>query len=174
MIHDQDGGTLQNACYPEGVIVTDKKTSVENLTGSFEFERCSQLYREVIRRNPGFKNGFMHGSQKIAFAGIGEGNPVGPIKGTISLWKREGDNPHDSLPLIQKACKMPWSEFSGRFGSELVNQNQCANTVFIETFLYNPQGLGLGANQLRHVESIDGRVPSWTRGLFLVRESGIH
>lgn len=168
MIHTQDGGTLQNACYPAGVSVTDKKTSVENLTGGFDFDRCVSLYREVIRQTPNFESGLLAHSEKMTFAGIGQGNPVGPIKGSISLWKRSGDDPKGSLAEAQKACKMPWAEFSALFGAELVNQNQCANTLFIETFLYDPMGLGI--HRIHHVEAIEGRVPSWTRGLFLVQD----
>jgi len=174
MIHSVGGGTDGNPCYPSGVSVADKKTGVDALTGAFDSSRCRGLYLDVIRQNADFDRALLKGAAKQTFAGIGQGNPVGPIKGSISLWKLKGSNPHDSLKVIDTACKSPWSSFRERFGGDLVNQNQCANSIFIETLLYDPLALGLGPNQVRHIESAGGRVPSWTRGFLLLPESEFH
>lgn len=174
MIHSVGGGVDGNPCYPRGVSVADKKTGVDALTGSFDGARCRSLYLDVIRQNPDFDRALLQGAVNQSFAGIGQGNPVGPIKGSISLWKLKGSNPHDTLKVIDAACSSPWSSFRDQFGGELVNQNQCANSIFIETLLYDPLALGLGAQQVRHIESAGGRVPSWTRGFLLLPDSEFH
>ena len=174
MIHSVGGGLEGNPCYPQGVSVADKKTGVDALSGSFDASRCRNLYREVIRQNPDFDRALLKGAVNQSFAGIGQGNPVGPIKGSISLWKLKGSNPHDSLKVVEAACTSPWSSFQDQFGGDLVNQNQCANSIFIETLLYDPLALGLGAHQLKHMEWVGGRVPSWTRGFLLLPDSEFH
>jgi hypothetical protein len=174
MIHSVGGGVDGNPCYPQGVSVADKKTSVDALTGSFDASRCKSLYLDVIRQNPDFDRALLKGAVNQSFAGIGQGNPVGPIKGSISLWKLKGSNPHDSIKVIDAACRSPWSSFQDQFGGDLVNQNQCANSIFIETLLYDPLALGLVAHQVRHMESAGGRVPSWTRGFLLLPDSQFH
>lgn len=168
MIHSFGGGLQGNPCYPKGVSVTDKKTGVDGLTGSFDFARCTSLYREVVRRNPTFDRNMLLGLKDQAFAGIGKGNPVGAIQGVISLWKLKGTNPHDSLRVIEPACNAAWMDFQSHFGGQLDNQNQCANSIFIETLLYDPLALGLDAHQLKHVGSVQGRAPSWTRGFLML------
>lgn len=174
MIHSAGGGLQGNPCYPEGVSVADKKTEVEGLTGAFHWERCKNLYRNVIRNNPDFDpESFKVGADQ-SFAGIGQGNPVGPIKGSISFWKLKGTNPHDSLGVVEAACRKPWPRFQEQYGSDLVHQNQCANSIFIETFLYDASALGLASRQVKHIEAVGERVPSWTRGFLLLPDGEFH
>lgn len=171
MIHSVGGGLQGNPCYPKGVSVTDKKTGVDGLTGSFDFARCTSLYREVVRTNLRFDRDMLRGVKHLTFAGIGKGTPVGAIQGSISLWGLSGTNPHDSLKMIEPACSSPWVVFQSQFGGYLDNQNQCANSIFIETLLYDPLALGLGAHQLKHVGNVLGRAPSWTRGFLMLPTS---
>ena len=174
MIAHPEGGQLANPCYPSGVSVTDQKADVEGLSGNFDFDRCKALYRHVIQDNEDFAKVRLDDLAPIHFAGIGQGNPVGPIKGSIALWGLPGPYPDATLPLVKAFCKAGWQSFAARFGSVLVNQNQCANTTFVLTLLYDPAaGFGLSAHQLRHQEDFDGRTPSWTRGFFLVQGQSI-
>ncbi len=169
-----DGGARANPCYPSGVSVTDRKTGAEALRGGFDFERCKTLYRDLISANPDFGKVRFDDLAQIDFRGIGQGNPVGPIKGSIALWGLPGPYPEATLPLVKAFCRGGWQSFSTRFGGDLVNQNQCANTIFVLTLLYDPTaGFGLSAHQLRHQETFEGRIPSWTRGFFLVQGQAI-
>lgn len=174
MIHSVGGGVEGNPCYPPGVALTDQKIGIEGLTGSFDLERCKNLYRNVIGENPDFKRDPFRGAGKLPFAGIGQGNPVGPIQGSIRLWKLKGSNPYDSLKVIEASCRSPWSRFKDQFGADLLNQNQCANSIFIETLLYDPAALGLTENQVRHMDEVGGRFTRWTRGYLLLPNSEFH
>lgn len=174
MVHSVGGGIEGNPCYPHGVIVADKKIGVDGLTGAFDFSRCRNLYQEVIRLNPDLDSAILRGADHQAFVGIGQGNPIGPIQGSIRLWKLKGSNPYDSLNVIETSCRSSWPNFRDQFGGDLVNQNQCANSVFIETLLYDSAGFGLGSHQLKHLASVGGRVPSWTRGLVLLQGRETH
>lgn len=174
MVARPEGGLLANPCYPLGVSITDRKAGAEGLQGGFDFDRCEGLYRHVIQANEDFVKVRLDDLAHINFAGFGQGNPVGPIKGSIALWGLPGPYPYATLPLVKAFCKEGWQSLAARFGSGLVNQNQCANTIFILTLLYDPAaGFGLSAHQLRHYEDFDGRKPSWTRGFFLVQGQAI-
>jgi Golgi nucleoside diphosphatase len=164
-------GTVRNPCYPEGLTFDDQKARANGLTGDFNFSACTKNYEKILEK---FEMESLRTRMKDGpklYAAVGTGNPVGTFWGLLKAWKIQTSDPFMIVEQEKLNCDRSWTDFAAQFGNDAFNKTQCADSVFITTFLYGQDGLGLKNGFVRSYETINGRTPSWTRGFVVLEYS---
>ena len=157
-----------NACFPSGFDREPSLTDLPKVKGHFNLEHCRSLYREVLK-GFSFRSVPVSEGRAISFLAIGNGSPVGAIEGVLKVWHLGEKSLVRLADRVSGACSNSWEVVKTHFGGPFSSPNQCANGVFIHTFLFDENGLGLRPDQVRAQKKIQGREPTWTRG-FLMAE----
>ena len=161
-----------DACFPKGLDREPLATDLpKEVTGQFNLSVCRGLYRRVLNE---FSLQTLKTSEgrSTSFLAIGNGSPIGAIDGALKVWNLSERRLSGLADRASGACSMSWKRVKRHFGGAFSSPSQCANAVFIHTFLFDDDGLGLRYDQVRAQKRIQGREPTWTRG-FLMAERGL-
>lgn len=166
---DISSGAAKNPCYPHGLFSRDAAAGVNGVTGEFDFTACARTYDRLLGKYDMKRvRDFLDADAGAgSFAAIGTGNPLGTFWGLLEAWKLESHNPFDLLAKEKANCDKPWSAFEAEYGGGAFNQTQCADSTFVTSFLYGADGLRLNSDAVRSYKSIDGKTPTWTRGVIV-------
>lgn len=160
----QAAGTANNPCYPRGLSTDDPKAGAKGVSGAFDYGACLADYdglidkfglepiRDELKKNPS------------SFAAVGAGNPVGTFWGLLEAWKIASNDPFAIVATAKAGCLKPWSDFEAEYGGGAFNRSQCADSLFISSFLYAESGLNLKSGSVVSYKSIGDQTPTWTRG----------
>jgi hypothetical protein len=105
------------------------------------------------------------------FLAIGNGSPIGAIEGALKVWKLGEGQLMALADRVSSACSISWDAVKRQYGGPYLNPNQCANGIFIHTFLFDREGLGLRPHQVQAAKQVKGREPTWTRGYLMAERS---
>lgn len=160
----QASGIANNPCFPQGLFTDDQKAGATGVSGAFDYGACLKDYDGLIEK---------FGVQSIrdqlkkspqSFAAVGAGSPVGTFWGLLEAWKIVSSDPFEIVAAAKANCVRRWSSFEAQYGGDAFNKSQCADSVFINSFLYAERGLNLKSGSVVSYKSIDGQTPTWTRG----------
>jgi hypothetical protein len=171
MIAVQGGalGGVDNPCYPRGIVVDDQKAGASGLTGAFNQAACIRLYENIFGKFDIEAVRERLESGAVSFAAVGTGNPVGTFWGLLKAWKIDSANPYEIIRKEKADCGKAWSEFEALYGRDAFNKTQCADSIFVASLLYGDNGLRLDSDSVTSYKSINGRTPTWTRGVVILK-----
>lgn len=173
--NSRGGGRTNNACYTSGYQFGagpgDPKPApgVMSLTGSYDYEICSQLFESVMNNfsvSRATKNNDFNSTKFVAV-----GNSV---FSTLNNWGIKGQTPTSLGQDAQTYCQAnTWDNFFASFGNSAPKkylEAQCANSTYLNAFLYGQKGLSLGIEQLNTVTQINATPTTWTLGYVVISQ----
>jgi hypothetical protein len=166
---DTSSGFVENPCYPRGLVSRDVAASASGLTGGFKYEACVRIYDRLLGRYDLKRARDLLQAGDRSFAAIGTGNPIGTFWGLLEAWKIRSFNPYDILASEMANCDKSWRRFEAEYGGGAFNETQCADSTFVTSFLYGEDGLRLKSDTVRSYKSINGKTPTWTRGVVVLK-----
>jgi GDA1/CD39 (nucleoside phosphatase) family len=168
-IFDRASGAGGNPCYPRGIVATDEAAVARAVAGDFNYAACVRTYADLLGKYDLKRVRLALQTGAGSFAAIGTGNPIGTFWGLLEAWKTGSSNPFDILAKEKAGCDRPWSAFQAEYGGGAFNETQCADSTFVTSFLYGEEGLRLNGDAVRSYKSIDGKTPTWTRGVIVLK-----
>lgn len=172
------GGVVQNACYTSGyqfgANVGDPAPApgIASLSGSYDYVACTGLYEGVLNQlnvSAAAKAGGLSSSSFLVVGGF-------PDSAT-SNWGM----PEQSLAVLENNVRTycqanSWASFLERFGTyapSKYQQSLCADSTYVNAFLFGKAGVSLRSDQTERFKSESPYMQTWTRGYALLSHYGV-
>jgi len=158
-----DGTSGLLNCYPNSTTKGSKYNQ-----SIFNLDKCKAIYTNVITNE---KYSKISNIQKLPDFQNSNFIGISSIYYSMSFWNIDSKTDYnDYVSAISSNCTKSLEDLSKEHPNAYKLENQCANAVFIETFLYDTTTLRLKDSQVKTVPSINGHDLTWTLGYVLLNK----